>query len=80
MSMFKLNNKTKESIYTSTGMDVDFIAKADIETIDSNIESHIGKKLSFSTTIGGLLPRGSVYLMFKRFFTKEEIDQKLSKI
>ncbi len=78
--MFKLNSKTKESIHASTGMNVDFIANSDIETIDNKIESKIGKKLSFSTTIGGLIPRGSVYLMFKRFFTKEEIERKLAKI
>lgn len=78
--MFKLNNKTKESIYASTGMKTDFIANADIDKIDSNIESRIGKKLTFSTVIGGLLPRGSVYLMFERFFTSKEIDKKLSNI
>lgn len=78
--MFKLNNKTKESIHASIGMKTDFIANADIEKIDSNIESRIEKKLTFSTTIGGLISRGSVYLMFERFFTAKEIDRKLSKI
>lgn len=78
--MFKLNNKTKESIYASTGMKADLIANTDIEIIDSNIESRIGKKLTFSTLVGGLIPRGSVYLMFERFFTSKEIDKKLSNI
>lgn len=78
--MFKLNNKTKESIYASTGMKADLIANTDIDIIDSNIESRIGKKLTFSTLVGGLIPRGSVYLMFERFFTSKEIDKKLSNI
>lgn len=78
--MFKLNNKTKESIYASTGMKADFIANTDIDKIDSTIESRIGKKLTFSTAIGGIISRGSVYLMFERFFTSKEIDRKLSKI
>lgn len=80
MVLFKLNKETKKSVYASTGMDVDFIAKADINTIDTNIEARIHKKLSFSTFIGGLLPRGSVYLMFKRFITGKEVERKLSKI
>ena len=80
MRSFKLNNRTKESIHVGTGMSTDFIANTDIDMIDSNIESRIGKKLTFSTVIGGLIPRGSVYLMFQRFFSREEIDRKLSKI
>ena len=80
MRRFRLNNRTKESIHASTGMSTDFISMTDIDMIDSNIESRIGKKLTFSTVIGGLIPRGSVYLMFQRFFSREEIDRKLSKI
>ena len=80
MKMFKLNNRTKESIHAGTGMNTDFISNSDIDKIDSNIESLIGKKLTFSTVIGGLISRGSVYLMFERFFTRKEIDRKLSKI
>lgn len=80
MRSFKLNNKTKESIHANTGMSTDFISNTDIDKIDSNIESRIGKKLTFSTVIGNLIPRGSVYLMFNRFFSREEIDRKLSGI
>ena len=80
MRRFRLNNRTKKSIHASTGMSTDFISMTDIDMIDSNIESRIGKKLTFSTVIGGLIPRGSVYLMFQRFFSREEIDRRLSKI
>ncbi len=80
MGKFRLNNRTKSEIYSSTGMDSDFIANADVSVIDSRIENLHHTKLKPATLIGGLLSRGSVYLMFKRFFTKTEIEQQLSRI
>lgn len=75
MGQFRLNNKTKLDIHSITGMDTDFIAGADISVIDSKIEARNNKKLKPATKIGGLLSRGSVYLMSQRFFTHNEIEQ-----
>lgn len=80
MLRFRLNSKTKKDIHSSTGMDVDFIANNDVKVIDSNIESYTDKHLKPATNIGGLLSRGSVFLMFGRFFTNNEIERQLSKI
>lgn len=80
MEKFKLNTKTKLDIHSSTGMDANFIANADVSVIDSRIEKLHHTKLKPATKIGGLLSRGSVYLMFQRFFTHNEIEQQLSKI
>lgn len=80
MLRFRLNSKTKKDIHSATGMDVDFIANTDVDTIDSNIESYADACLKPATKIGGLLSRGSVYLMFQRFFTNNEIEHQLSRI
>ncbi len=80
MARFKLNNKTKSDIHSATGMNTDYIANADVSVIDERIESFTHAKLKPATSIGGLLSRGSVYLMFRRFFTQDEIERQLSKI
>lgn len=80
MLKFRLNSKTKNDIRSSTGMDVDFIANNDVHVIDSKIESFNDTHLKPATKIGGLLSRGSVFLMFQRFFTNSEIERQLSKI
>lgn len=74
MKKFKLNAKTLKSILVDTGMDESFIANADTALIDHHIEKLKKTKLTPALTIGNLSARGSVYLMFKRFFTKKEIN------
>lgn len=61
-------------------MDAMTIARTDVSVIDANIEKKTGKPLTPAVTIGNLTSRGSVYLMFKRFFSKEEIDTRLDRI
>lgn len=80
MLRFRLNSKSKKGIHSTTGMDADIIANTDVNVIDSNIESYADVELKPATKIGGLLSRGSVYLMFQRFFTNNEIEHQLSKI
>lgn len=80
MNKFRLNEDTLKTIHATTGMDASFISKSDVSVVERNIEKKTGKKLQFAISLAGLNPRGSVYLMFKRFFTNEEIDNKLASI
>lgn len=69
MYHFSLNSATVRRIHAVAGLDANEISKSDIDTIDSLIEKHIGKMLIQSVNLGGLLPRESVYLMFRRLLT-----------
>lgn len=80
MKSFELNRESLQSIHNLTGMDAMTIARTDVSVIDTNIEKRTGKKLKPAISIGNLSSRGSVYLMFKRFFSKEEIESQLDKI
>lgn len=80
MNRFRLNGKTLKSILADTGMDESFIANADTTLIDQHIEKHKKTKLKPALSIGNQSARGSVYLMFKRFFTKEEINSGIAAI
>lgn len=61
-------------------MDAKTIARTDVSEVDANIERKICNILKPTFSIGNLTSRGSVYLMFKRFFSKEEIDSQLARI
>lgn len=80
MMNFRLNNKTKRTISSTLGIDFDTLAKTDIDVIDKQIEERNNVRLKPAINLGGLSPRGSVYLMFERLITREEIDNGLSKI
>lgn len=80
MNTFKLNPISLKYIHADTGMDGRFIANADTSVIDRNIEKRSGSKLKPALFIGNISPRGSVYLMLKRFFTDNFINGKLKKI
>lgn len=80
MNDFRLNEDTLRTIQATTGMDASFISESDISVIDCNIEKKTGKTLEPAISFAGLNPRGSVYLMFKRFFTSKEIDEQLAAI
>lgn len=80
MSRFKLNKETRSDIFSATGMDVEKIINSDISVVDSNIEEHIHHKLKPAFNLGGLLSRGSVYLMLNRYFTRSYIDRQLARI
>lgn len=80
MKSFELNRESLRSIHNLTGMDAMTIARTDVSVIDTNIEKRNGIKLRPAIAIGNLTSRGSVYLMFKRFFSKAEIESKLDKI
>lgn len=80
MAAFRLNEDTQKAIRTSTGMDTSFISKTDVDIVDQNIERHTGKKLTPAVSLAGIIPRGSVYLMFNRLFTNKEIDSKLAAV
>lgn len=80
MKKFKLNHHTIRSIEKSTGLGHQDLVDTDVMTIDSRIESKTGKKLRYSTSVGGLRPRGSVYLMFNRFLSAKSINDGIAKI
>lgn len=80
MKRFELNSESLRSIHNLTGMDAMSIAHADVSVVDTNIEKKIGAPLKPAFSIGNLTPRGSVYLMFKRFFSEEQINSQLDKI
>lgn len=80
MKVFRLNNRTAESISRATGMSVEEIAGADVSVVDDAIQKKIDKELTPSVNLGGLLPRGSVYLMFDRFLTNKDINKGISAI
>lgn len=80
MKGFKLNKRTLDSVRAVTGLDSTVIANTDIMKIDKDIEKRNKKSLKSALTLGGLQPRGSVYLMFDRLFTSKEIEQGLAEI
>lgn len=80
MIKFRLNEDTLKNIHATTGMDASFISESDVSIVERNIEKKTGKKLEPAISLAGLNPRGSVYLMFKRFLTNEDIDSKLAAI
>ncbi len=80
MMGFKLNKRTLNSIRTVTGLDSTVIANTDIMKIDKAIESRNKRSLKPALSLGGIQPRGSVYLMFDRLFTSKEIEQGLAEI
>lgn len=75
-----MNTNTMRTIHAGTGMEASDISQSDISVVDDNIEKFTGRRLEPATSFAGLSPRGSVYLMFKRFFTRQEIDEKLLSI
>lgn len=80
MKKFELNRQTIRSIEKSIGLGHQDLADTDVMAIDSRIESKTGKKLSYSTSVGGLRHRGSVYLMFNRFLSAKSINDGIAKI
>ncbi len=80
MKGFKLNKRTLDSVRAVTGLDSTVIANTDIMKIDKDIEKRNKKSLKSALTLGGLQPRGSVYLIFDRLFTSKEIEQGLAEI
>lgn len=80
MKRFELNKKSLRSILEDTGMDSSYIANSDTAVIDENIEKLKNVKLKPVISIGNLSPRGSVYLMLKRFFTSNQINSDLARI
>lgn len=80
MKKFRLNNDTMQRIFADTGMKVNEIASSDVLAVDACIEDRSGKHLRPAVDMAGLNPRGSVYLMFNRFFTKEDIDKAIARI
>ncbi len=80
MKGFRLNDRTAESICHATGMSVEEIAGADVSAVDDAIQRKIDRELTPAVDLGGVLPRGSVYLMFDRFLTKTDINKGISAI
>jgi hypothetical protein len=76
-----LNERSKESIKRTTGLDVDSISSMDAEDVDGLIEKKIGKKLAFQYRYGDrFVPRGSVYLFLKRLFPIDLVNKIISRI
>ena len=80
MFSFLLNKATKDAIKVATGLDASAISGSDISVIEETIERRTNTTLEEAISIGGLQPRGSVYLMLHRFFTAKEVDARLEKI
>lgn len=80
MKPFRLNIHTLDSIKATTGLDAATISNSDVSAVDKSIERRTGQTLSPSLSIGGILPRGSVYLMLNRLFTSSYINSQLNKI
>lgn len=80
MKGFRLNKETLRSIQASTGMDAAVISHSDISDIEMNIENRIGSPLKPAVSVGGLSPRGSVYLMFNRLISSSQINKALRSI
>lgn len=80
MKQFRLNHRTLASIKASTGLDASAISNSDISVVDETIEKHTGQPLTPSVSLGGIQPRGSVYLMLDRLLTSDYINSQLNKI
>ena len=81
MTNFKLNEKTKTYLSQKTGFDYTTLIEMSAEEIDKHIEQKvIKKKLKFSKVLSGMIGRGSLYIYFNRFFTRQTIEKELSRI
>lgn len=79
--MFKLNDKTKNSIKRETGLEYDRILSMEHDEIRRAIEKKIGKKLVLEFLKGnGFHARGSVYLQLKRVLRESWLNKQISRI
>ena len=84
--MKKLRKETKKIISKNVGLEFSEIAKKDAEYTEKHIEKKIGKTLEYKGTLnkgprlGGLIPRGNVFVQLNRFIPKGYIEKRLSKI
>ncbi len=76
---YQLNEKTKKSIEKSVGLTIEEIQAMSVDELTKSIEAKIGKKLSFVTEFKGFFTR-DVYSYLNRLITREEVNQRLSKI
>ena len=79
--MFTLSEETKKNIEKDIGLTTDSISKMDFESIDTQIEKKIKKKLTFKPINDSrLIGRGSVYLFLRRLLRTFVADKKISQI
>ena len=78
---FQLNQRCKENIRKSTGLEVSEISKMSSDEIDTYLEKRINKKLEYKMPVDNrLTSRGSVLLFLGRFLKLSFIEKKLSRI
>lgn len=81
IAMFRLNEKSKKAIERSTGIKYEVLEQSDLDTLEEQIETKIGKRLTYSSSKDKrLLGRGNVYMFLGRLVGMDVIDKKLSKI
>lgn len=79
--MLMLNDKTKDAIRRSTGLDPEKLSSMDHEEIDSAIEKKIGKSLDVGAIENGAVSaRGNVYIHSGRLISNSWIEKHLSSI
>lgn len=79
--MFKINEKTRESILKYTGKTVDEIYKLDDEELIEAIQEKIKTKLVYPKILDKRLTgRGSIFLFLNRFVNMDKVEERLSEI
>jgi len=79
---FQLNQKSKDNIRKSTGLEISKISEMSSEEINTYLENRINKKLEYEMPQNDdrLIGRGSILLFLRRFLKLSFIEKKLSRI
>lgn len=78
--MHVLNEQTRQTLSRKLGKTYNEMLQMSAEELDALVEARIGKKLTPAFSLKNMVNRGSVYLFFKRFTSRNEIDKRLARI
>ena len=77
--MHVLNEQTRQTLSRKLGKTYNEMLQMSAEELDALVEARIGKKLTPAFSLKNMVNRGSVYLFFKRFTSRNEIDKRLAR-
>ena len=77
--MHVLNEQTCQTLSRKLGKTYNEMLQMSAEELDALVEARIGKKLTPAFSLKNMVNRGSVYLFFKRFTSRNEIDKRLAR-
>lgn len=71
--MHVLNEQTRQTLSRKLGKTYNEMLQMSAEELDALVEARIGKKLTSAFSLKNMVNRGSVYLFFKRFTSRNFI-------